>query len=359
MSGNTFGNIFKVTTWGESHGGAVGAVIDGCPSQIRISEKDIQTELDRRKPGQSHITTSRSETDTVHILSGVKEGKTLGTPISLLIWNKDTNPKDYEYLKKTYRPSHADYTYEQKYGIRDWSGGGRASARETVARVAAGAVAKKILKEKLGISVLSYVKQVYNIKAEIDPMKVSMTVIEKNIMRCPDSKIAAKMIKLVEKIKKEGDSVGGIIEAVIKGCDPGLGEPVFNKLEAVLAQAMLSISATKGFEIGSGFEAVNMKGSEHNDIFTIKSGQIHTKTNNSGGVQGGISNGEPIIFRVAFKPTATIYKEQQTVTKDKKKISLKMPGRHDPCVLPRAVPIVDAMAAITLLDFVLLQERNR
>lgn len=358
MSGNTFGNIFKVTTFGESHGGAIGGIIDGCPPGIKITEKEIQKELDRRKPGQSKITTPRKEDDAVKILSGIFEGKTLGTPISFIIWNKNTQAKDYKVLKNTYRPSHADFTYDMKYGIRNYLGGGRASARETAARVAAGAIAKKILKEYGDIEILSYVKKIHDVETMIDPLKISSRKIEKSIVRCPDTKISKEMLLHIENVKKEGDSLGGIIETIIKNTPVGLGEPVFDKLEAILAHAMMSIPASKAFEIGSGFEGTTMKGSEHNDLFIAKKGKIHTETNYSGGVQGGISNGEPIIFRVGFKPTATIYKEQKTVMKNKKNTTLKMGGRHDPCVLPRAVPIVEAMSALVVLDMLLLQKRN-
>ena len=359
MSLNTFGTIFTVTTWGESHGGAIGAVIDACPSNIKISEKEIQKELDRRKPGQSKITSGRKESDKVHILSGVFEGKTLGTPISLLIWNKDAKSKDYKKLKNIFRPSHADFTYEAKFGIRDYTGGGRASARETATRVAAGAIAKKVLESKSKMKITAYVKKVFDIQAHINPSKVTERMIEKNIVRCPDQKAAKEMIRLIEKVKKEGDTVGGIIECVIKNVPVGLGEPVFDRVEAQLSKAMMSIPAVKGFEIGSGFQSISMKGSEHNDPFIIKKGKICTESNRSGGVQGGITNGEPIVFRVAFKPVATIFKDQKTVTKNKKEVVLKnMKGRHDPCVLPRAVPIVEAMAAMVMVDFWMRQGRN-
>ena len=350
MPGNTFGKMFQITTCGESHNGAIGVIIDGCPPNFSISEDDIQKELNRRKPGQSDITTTRQEEDKIKILSGVSNGKTLGTPILMLAFNKDTKSEDYENLKNLYRPSHADYTYEKKYGIREWKGGGRASARETLARVAAGTVALKYLKEKLGIEILSYVEQVYNIKTDIDYKKVVKKNIESNIMRCPDKKKAEEMIRLVEQIKEDGDSVGGIIFGVIKNAPIGLGEPVFDKLGADLGKAMLSINATKGFEYGSGFEAASMKGSEHNDEFEIENGEVKTKSNNAGGTLGGISSGEDIYFRVAFKPTATISKKQETINSDGEKVNLEAKGRHDPCVLPRAVPIVDAMAALVIMD---------
>ncbi len=356
MPGNSFGHSFRITTFGESHGGGVGVVVDGVPPGIEISESDIQPELDRRKPGQSAITTPRKEEDVVKILSGVFHGKTTGTPVLIVAHNKDQNSADYLHLKDLYRPSHADFTYEAKYGIRDWSGSGRASARETLARVAAAAIAKKYLKN-LGITFLSYVEQVGDIRTDILPEKVTLEAIESNIIRCPDPAVAKKMIELVEKVRDEGDSIGGIIRGVILGCPAGLGEPVFDKLNADLGKAMLSINAVKGFEIGSGFASSSYRGSTHNDPF-IKDAQgtIRTKTNNAGGILGGISTGEPILFRVAFKPVATIRKEQQTVTSQGKPTTLSASGRHDPCVLPRAVPIVDAMAALVVMDHYL---RNR
>jgi chorismate synthase len=351
MAGNTFGQLFRVTTFGESHGGAVGAVVDGCPPGLNISTEDIQKDLDRRKPGQSKITSPRKEEDKIEILSGIFEGKTTGTPILLIAKNKNARPEDYEKFKDVFRPSHADFTYEKKFGFRNWQGSGRASARETLARVAAGAIAKKFLKEKLGIEFLAYVEQVGEIKTEVDFNKVTIEMIESNIVRCPDKKIAEKMINLIEKVGKEGDSVGGVIRGVIKNVPVGLGEPVFDKLSADLGKAMLSIPAVKGFEIGSGFEGVNMRGSQHNDSFYVdKNGKIRTKTNFSGGIQGGISNGEDIYFRVAFKPVSTIKKVQKTVNKQKEEVILEATGRHDPCVLPRAVPIVETMAAITIID---------
>lgn len=351
MAGNSFGQAFRITTFGESHGDAVGVVIDGCPPGLIIIKEEIQKELNRRKPGQSRITTQRKEEDLIEILSGVFEGKTTGTPILLLVKNKDAQPEDYGELKNLYRPSHADYTFQAKYGVRDWRGSGRASARETLARVAAGVVAKKYLKEMLNIEFLSYVEQVGDIKTDIDFNDVAAEKIESNIIRCPDSKVAEKMINLVEQVKREGDSIGGVIRGIIKNVPPGLGEPVFDKLSADLGKAMLSINAVKGFEIGSGFKGVTMTGSQHNDSFYIdNSGRVRTKTNFSGGVQGGISNGETIYFRVAFKPVSTIKKEQTTINRNKESVILKAAGRHDPCVLPRAVPIVDAMAAIVIMD---------
>ena len=351
MAGNTFGQLFRITTFGESHGGAVGVVIDGCPPNIRISEEEIQKDLDRRKPGQSEITTPRKEKDVIHMLSGVVDGKTTGTPILLIAFNEDVRSEDYQHMKELFRPGHADYTFQTKYGIRDYKGSGRASARETLARVAAGAIAKKYLKEKLGIEFLSYVEQVGEIKTDIDYEKVTNEDIESNIVRCPEPETAGKMIQLIEEVQGDGDSIGGVIRGVIKRVPVGLGEPVFDKLPADLAKAMMSINATKGFSFGSGFEGVKMRGSQHNDTFYIdENGEIKTKTNNAGGTLGGISNGETIHFRVAFKPVSTIKKKQQTVNKDKKETELVAVGRHDPCVLPRAVPIVDAMAALVIID---------
>ena len=351
MPGNSFGQLFKITTFGESHGGAVGCVVDGCPPGIAITEADIQKELDRRKPGQSAITSPRKEADVAHILSGVFDSKTTGTPILLLAHNADMRPEDYDHLKTIYRPSHADFTYLAKYGLRDARGSGRASARETLARVAAGAIAKKFLKEKLGVEILSYVEQVGDIRTELDHAKVTMKDIEQNIIRCPDQKAAEKMIELVEKMRDEGDSIGGVIKGVIRHVPKGLGEPVFDKIPAELGKAMLSINAVKGFEIGSGFGGVKMRGSEHNDPFYVdKKGDVRTKTNNAGGTLGGITSGEDIYFRVAFKPVATIKKKQQTVNSDNEEVELEARGRHDPCVLPRAVPIVDAMSALVIMD---------
>src|SRR5213595_1165480 len=354
--GNSFGQLFRVTTFGESHGGGIGVVIDGCPPKIEISQVDIQRELDRRRPGQSKIATQRQEEDRCEILSGVFDGKTLGTPIGILVRNKDARPQDYAEIAKKFRPSHADFTYEAKYGIRNWQGGGRASARETIGRVAAGAVAKKILSLlHAEFEIVAYVAQIHGVVANIDRSAVKTKDVEKNILRCPDTAAAKQMVSLIEQVRGEGDSIGGVIECVVRGIPPGLGEPVFDKLEADLAKAMLSIPATKGFEIGSGFAATRMRGSKHNDAFEIRNGRIRTKTNNSGGVQGGISNGEDIYFRVAFKPPATIALQQKTVTSSNEKTKLTARGRHDPCVLPRAVPIVEAMAAIVLCDHALRQ----
>ncbi len=354
--GNTFGQLFRVTTWGESHGGGVGAVIDGCPPRIELSEEDIQCDLDRRRPGQSAIVSQRKEEDRCQILSGVFDGQTLGTPISVLVMNKDARPEDYAQMQSTLRPSHADFTYEAKYGIRNRQGGGRASARETIGRVVAGAIAKKVLRQFYpNFEILAYVTQIHEVAATIDRASVRMEDVERNAVRCPDEKIAKQMIELIEQTRASGDSLGGIIECIIRAAPAGLGEPVFDKLEADLAKAMLSLPATKGFEIGSGFAATQMKGSEHNDPFEMREEKVRTTTNNSGGVQGGISNGEDIVFRVAFKPTATIAREQKTVTAAREETTLAARGRHDPCVLPRAVPIVEAMAALVLCDHALRQ----
>ncbi|MBR90149.1 MAG: chorismate synthase [Verrucomicrobiales bacterium] len=352
--GNTFGQLFRVMTWGESHGGGVGVVIDGCPPRVQLTEADIQPDLDRRRPGQSRIVTQRQEADRVRILSGTFEGQTLGTPISMLVSNDDQRSEAYTEMKEKYRPSHADYTYDVKYGVRAWPGGGRTSARETIGRVAAGAVARKILKEQFGVTVLSCVQQVQRISAQIDPDQFTPKQTESNIIRCPDKTAAEKMIRLIERVRKAGDSVGGVLLGVARGVPAGWGAPVFDRLEADLAKAMISLPASKGFEIGSGFAGTAMKGSEHNDVFRMRGGKVRTATNRSGGVQGGISNGETIYFRVAFKPTATILQSQDTVSRAGKNVKLKARGRHDPCVLPRAVPMVEAMTALVLLDHALL-----
>jgi chorismate synthase len=353
--GNSFGNLFRITTWGESHGGGVGVVIDGCPPRLPLTEADIQPDLDRRRPGQSSIVTPRQEADLAQILSGTFEGKTLGTPISIVVKNEDARPSAYSEMATKFRPSHADYTYQAKFGIRNWQGGGRTSARETIGRVAAGAVAKKILREQFGVAVLAYVKQVQRIVADVDFARVTFKEIESNIVRCPDDTAAQKMVRLIEKVRREGDSVGGIIECVARGVPPGWGEPVFDRLEADLAKAMLSLPASKAFEIGSGFAGVLLTGLQHNDAFRMRGGKVRTVTNNSGGIQGGISNGEPVYFRVAFKPVATVMREQETVDVHFKNTTLKARGRHDPCVLPRAVPMVEAMAALVLVDHALRQ----
>ncbi len=349
--GNTFGHLFRVTTFGESHGGGVGVVIDGCPPQLEISESEIQIDLDRRRPGQSKITTPRKETDTCEIISGVFEGKTLGTPIAILVRNKDARSQDYNEMAVKYRPSHADATYDAKYGIRNWKGGGRSSARETIGRVAAGAIAKKILKQVAGVEIVAYVKRIKDIEAVVDNNTVTLEQVESNIVRCPDSECAERMIDLIDAIRQEKDSLGGVVECVARNVPKGLGDPVFDKLEADLAKGVMSLPATKGFEIGSGFAGTTMTGSEHNDEFYVdETGETRTKTNRSGGVQGGISNGENIVIRVAFKPTATVGKEQRTVTKEGEETVLAAKGRHDPCVLPRAVPMVEAMVALVLCD---------
>jgi chorismate synthase len=350
---NTFGHLFRITTWGESHGGGVGVVVDGCPPRIELREADIQPDLDRRRPGQSKIVSPRKEPDKVQILSGTFEGKTLGTPICLWVRNEDARPEAYSEMATKFRPSHADYTYQAKFGIRNWEGGGRTSARETIGRVAAGAIAKKILKERYDVQVLAFVHKVQRIAAAVDPDKVTFKEIESNIVRCPDSRTAQRMIRLIERVRRAGDSVGGIVSGVARGVPPGWGEPVFDRLEADLAKAMLSLPASKGFDIGSGFAGTLLKGTEHNDPFRAKAGKVHTTTNRSGGIQGGISNGQTIYFRVAFKPVATVMQEQETVDINLKNTTLKARGRHDPCVLPRAVPMVEAMTALVLIDHAL------
>jgi chorismate synthase len=352
--GNSFGKLFKISTFGESHGGGVGVTIDGCPPQLEISAEEIQFELDRRRPGQSKITTPRKETDTCEILSGVFEGKTLGTPIGILVRNQDTRPQDYDEMSAKYRPSHADATYDAKYGIRNWQGGGRSSARETIGRVAAGAIAKKILKQSQGIEIIGYVQRIQDLEAVVDTATVTLDEVESNIVRCPNAAVAEQMIKKIEAIGKAGDSIGGVVECVVRGMPKGLGEPVFDRLEADIAKGVMSLPATKGFEIGSGFAGTLMTGSEHNDEFYLnEQGELRTATNRSGGTQGGISNGEHIIIRVAFKPTATIRKEQRTVSAAGVETTLAGKGRHDPCVLPRAVPMVEAMVALVLCDHLL------
>jgi chorismate synthase len=351
-----FGEVFRIATWGESHGGGVGVVIDGCPPRLALSEEDIQPDLDRRRPGQSDIVTPRKEEDTCQILSGVFQGFTLGTPISIMVRNTDARPEAYREMETMFRPSHADFTYQAKYGIRNWQGGGRASARETIGRVAAGAVARKLLRALFPeIEILAYVVAIHDIEARVNPETVTFQEIESNAVRCPDAGAAAAMIEKIKQVRSEGDSVGGLLEGAIRGTPPGLGEPVFDKLEADLAKAMLSLPASKGFEIGSGFAGTKLRGSEHNDPFRMRESRVRTLTNFSGGIQGGISNGEPIVFRIAFKPTATIAKPQQTVTVSGEDAELAARGRHDPCVLPRAVPMVEAMAALVLCDHALRQ----
>jgi chorismate synthase len=355
--GNSFGNIFKITTFGESHGKAIGVIIDGCPAGLEIEEAFIQSELDRRKPGQSRITTQRKEDDVFEILSGVFEGKSTGMPITIVIANKDQRSKDYSHISDQFRPSHADYTYQQKYGIRDYRGGGRSSARETAARVAAGAVAKLFLKTK-NIEVAAYVSQVGEIKAP-EYTELDLTQIESNIVRCPHTETAEKMIQLIDDTRKQRDTIGGIVTGVIRNVPAGLGEPVFDKLHAVLGGAMLGINAVKGFEYGSGFEGTKMKGSEHNDEFYKDGDRVRTKTNNSGGVQGGISNGEDIYFNVAFKPVATIMQDQLSLNEKGEETTVSGKGRHDPCVVPRAVPIVEAMAALVIADLYMISQTSK
>jgi chorismate synthase len=357
--GNSFGHLFRITTWGESHGGAIGVVIDGCPPLLALSEADIQPDLDRRAPGQSRLVTQRKESDTVRILSGVFEGRTLGTPISLQIPNEDMRPGDYAEVRDKYRPSHADYTYDAKFGTRDWRGGGRTSARETAGRVAAGAVARKLLRERYGVEIVAWVSKVHTIAVDCDVEGVTREAVERTPIRCPDPETAERMIAAVEAARKAGNSLGGVVSASLRGCPPGWGEPVFDRLEADLAKAMLSLPASKGFEIGSGFAGTDLSGAEHNDPFYMEAGRVRTRTNRSGGVQGGISNGETIYLRVAFKPTATIMREQDTVTRWHEETTIKGRGRHDPCVLPRAVPMVEAMAALVLADHALRHEAVR
>lgn len=348
------GTLFRIATWGESHGGGVGVVIDGCPPRIPLSEEDIQPELDRRRPGQSEIVTPRKEKDRCKILSGVFHGETLGTPICVVVMNEDARPEAYAEMEKAYRPSHADFTYQAKYGIRNWQGGGRASARETIGRVAAAAVARKVMQKLFpGVEVVSYVKTIRHLKCEVDPATVTTAAVEANMARCPDAATAEAMIAYIKEVRAAGDSVGGVVECIVRGLPAGLGEPVFDKLDADLAKAMLSLPATKGFEVGSGFAGTLLTGTEHNDAFEMRDGAVRTKTNRSGGVQGGISNGEPVVFRVAFKPTATVFKPQQTVTSGGEEVELQARGRHDPCVLPRAVPMVDAMTWLVLCDHAL------
>lgn len=362
------GTLFRVTTWGESHGPAVGAVVDGCPPRLPLSEADLQPQLDRRRPGQSRLTTPRQEADRVRILSGVFEGRTTGTPISMVVETQDARPAAYEGFHDVYRPSHADFTYDAKYGFRDWRGGGRSSARETVGRVAAAGVAEQVLRLALGIEIVAYVRQVSEIEAPlealavkegkakgIDPLRLTRAEVDRTPVRCPHAKSAEQMIARIEAARRAGDSLGGVIECVARGVPTGLGEPVFDRLEADLGKAMLSLPASKGFEIGSGFRGVGLHGSQHNDPFVKKRGGIGTETNRSGGIQGGISNGEPILFRVAFKPTATIRKPQRTVNSKGRAVELEATGRHDPCVLPRAVPLVEAMTALVLVDHWLRQ----
>ena len=353
--GNTFGHLFRVTTWGESHGPGVGVVIDGCPPRLALSEADIQRELDRRRPGQSRITSQRREADRVEILSGVREGLTLGTPLAMLVRNEDARAADYEEMRTKFRPSHADYTYQAKYGIRAWEGGGRASARETIGRVAAGAIARKILAERWAVEIVAWVAQVHTLEAIVDPATVTREAVDENPVRCPDPAAAEKMFAAIDQARKDGDSLGGVVAVVARRVPPGWGDPVFDKLEADLGKGMLSLPAAKGFEVGSGFAGTRMTGSQHNDPFYADGRRVRTRTNYSGGIQGGISDGEDILMRVAFKPTATILRPQETVDENLDPTTIQPRGRHDPCVLPRAVPIVEAMAALVLVDHALRQ----
>ncbi|MEO1516320.1 MAG: chorismate synthase [Bacteroidota bacterium] len=352
MAGNTFGKQFSVSTFGESHGKGLGVIIDGCPAGLSVDEDFIQAEMNRRRPGQSNIVTQRKEGDVVQILSGIFEGKTTGTPIGMIIMNKDARSKDYSHIADKFRPSHADYTYQQKYGARDYRGGGRSSARETAARVAAGAIAKQLLGQK-GIQVTAYVSQVGSLRLDKPYQELDLGQVESTPVRCPDPDMAAQMIAHIKEVRKAGDTIGGVVQAVIQGCPPGLGEPAFDKLHAELGKAMLSINACKGFEYGSGFRGVEMRGSQHNDLFYQEEGRVYTKTNHSGGIQGGISNGMDIYFRTAFKPVATIVPQQDSINEAGEEVSVVGKGRHDPCVVPRAVPIVEAMAALVLADFLL------
>lgn len=356
--GSTFGKIFKIHTYGESHGPALGVIIDGCPAGLEIDESFIQSELDRRKPGQSKITTQRREADEFEILSGVFEGKSTGTPISILIRNQDQKSKDYSHIADKFRPSHADYTFQAKYGIRDYRGGGRSSARETVARVAAGAIAKLLLRH-YGITCNSYVSQVGALKLEKPYQELDLSKTEDNILRCPDPQTAEAMIELIDQTRKNRDTIGGVITGVIQGTPAGLGEPVFDKLHAELGKAMLSINAVKGFEYGSGFDGIKLNGSQHNDAFYTEDGVVKTKTNHSGGIQGGISNGQDIYFNVAFKPVATIMQDQESINEAGESVTVSGKGRHDPCVVPRAVPIVEAMSALVIADYLLISKANR
>jgi chorismate synthase len=353
--GSTFGSVFRIATWGESHGGGIGVVVEGCPPRLPLTEEDLQRDLDRRRPGQSRLTTQRDESDTAEILSGLFEGRTTGTPIAVLVRNADARPAAYEHLKDVYRPSHADYTYDAKYGIRNWQGGGRASARETIGRVAAGAIARRLLHQVAGIEVLAWVSRVHTIAADVDASSVTLEQVEADPTRCPDPDAAAAMTFAIEAARRDGDSLGGIVTCVARNVPPGLGDPVFDRLEADLAKAMLSLPAAKGFDIGSGFDAVAMTGREHNDPFVPGAGGPTTTGNRSGGVQGGISNGADVVCRVAFKPTATISSAQDTVNTSNEPVTLEARGRHDPCVLPRAVPMVEAMALLTLADHWLRQ----
>ena len=353
-----FGSLFKIATFGESHGPAVGVILDGCPSGLAITEDEIQADLDRRRPGQNRLTTPRKEADSVRILSGMFEGRTTGTPVAMMVENTDQRSHDYGDMQTLYRPSHADYTYDLKYGFRDYRGGGRSSARETIGRVAAGAIARKLLREACGTTITAYVSQVGDVDATVDPLSVTLEQVEASLVRCPDPEASARMEAAIDAARKAQDSLGGVLQLVIHAPPPGVGEPVFHRVEAELARAFLSLPATKGFEIGSGFAGTRLRGSEHNDAYVNVDGKIRTETNRSGGVQGGITNGEPILCRVAFKPTATVSQAQRTVDKDGNEAVLNAKGRHDPCVLPRAVVMVEAMAALVLADL-FLEQRAR
>ena len=353
---SSFGQLFRIASFGESHGGGVGVVVDGCPPRLPLAVEEIQRDLDRRRPGQSRLSTPRQEEDRAEILSGVFEGRTLGTPIAILVRNLDARPEAYEALKDVYRPSHADWTYEAKYGIRNWQGGGRASARETIGRVAAGAVARKLLATQCGVEVLAWVRRVHEVEAKLDPASVTLAAVEANPVRCPDPEAAAEMERRIDAARRRGDSLGGVVECVARRVPAGIGEPVFDKLEAELAKALMSLPASKGFEIGSGFAGTLLTGIEHNDPFEPgPDGRPRTRSNRSGGVQGGISNGEDVVIRVAFKPTATIRLAQETVDREGRAVTLEAQGRHDPCVLPRAVPMVEAMVLLVLADHWLRQ----
>lgn len=356
--GNSFGRIFRLTTFGESHGKALGAIVEGCPAGLDLDEEQIRLEMQRRKPGQSKITTQRKEEDEIEILSGVFEGKTTGTPIGIVIQNSDQKSKDYSHIADKFRPSHADYTYFEKYGIRDYRGGGRSSARETAARVAGGAIAKQFLAAK-GIKIQAFVSQVGDLTLEKPYTELNLDLAEENIVRCPDPEMAEKMITLIDSVRLDRDTIGGVVTCVIKNTPPGLGEPVFDRLHAELGKAMLSINAVKGFEYGSGFEGVKMRGSQHNDTFVKEGEKVHTLSNHSGGIQGGISNGEDIYFRVAFKPVATIMQDQESLNEAGETVTVSGKGRHDPCVVPRAVPIVEAMAALVIADYLLVSKTNK
>lgn len=355
MAGSTFGTLFRLTTFGESHGPAVGCILDGCPPGIPLSIEQIQADMDRRRPGQSRITTQRREGDEVEILSGLFEGQTTGTPLGMLVRNTDARSKDYGEMRDLYRPSHADYTYQAKFGVRDYRGGGRASYREAIGRVAGGAVARQLLQHRCGTEIVGYVRQIADIRGEANTDTVTRAEVDANIVRCPEPEAAEKMIAAIDAARRDGDSLGGIVELVARNVPVGLGEPVFDKLTADLAHALMSLPAARGFEIGEGFGSVTMRGSAHNDSFTMRAGQVHTRTNHSGGIQGGISNGENILLRVAFKPVATIMQDQETVNMQGEEVTFKAKGRHDPCVLPRAVAAVEAMVALVLADHLLRQ----